>query len=363
MEDLAEVVARRDLGDLAFERGSFNTAIKYYMRAITRHPRGPWAFWHIASAKFQQGDFEETIRFCTLAGDQVPQVTIVDIMLFSVVGFYRHIIISKVTSFQAIELRAQAHIKLGNTDKAMEDLQSFIHVGTVKRAKRSTPEKVSGSSNTIGNLVDAKAEADSNQNYKKIKGHNMNHSNLGRPDLQKTINDTKKMDKMSSAKISPLKRPRPSSNLNIKQMNKKLKSTFPQKYHDKDSMKTTQLSTHGGTKTEKQIASSKMKKVENSMKLGHGISPKLQKMNQNYMRKKHITKLLSKLPSEAKCKKGASNLRGILREEGQIMKPKVVRWKVPLEKVIWMSRNRKFQQSWEASFAEKISLSKPQDKR
>ena len=99
------------------------------------------------------------------------------------------------------------------------------------------------------------------------------------------------------------------------------------------------------------------------MKLGHGISPKLQKMNQNPMRKKHITKLLSKLPSEAKCKKGASNLRGILREEGQIMKPKVVRWKVPLEKVIWMSRNRKFQQSWEASFAEKISLSKPQNKR
>ena len=168
---------------------------------------------------------------------------------------------------------------------------------------------------------------------------------------------------MSSAKISPLKRPRASSNLNIKQMNKKLKSTFPQKYHDKDSMKTTQLSTHGGTKTEKQIASSKMKKVENSMKLGHGISPKLQKMNQNHMRKKHITKLLSNLPSEAKCKKGASNLRGILREEGQIMKPKVVRWKVPLEKVIWMSRNRKFQRSWEASFVEKISLSKPQNKR
>ena len=83
MEDLAEVVARRDLGDLAFERGSFNTAIKYYMRAITRHPRGPWAFWHIASAKFQQGDFEETIRFCTLAGDQVPQVTIeVDVLFF-----------------------------------------------------------------------------------------------------------------------------------------------------------------------------------------------------------------------------------------------------------------------------------------
>ena len=82
MEDLAEVVARRDLGDLAFERGSFNTAIKYYMRAITRHPRGPWAFWHIASAKFQQGDFEETIRFCTLAGDQVPQVNIEVDMLF-----------------------------------------------------------------------------------------------------------------------------------------------------------------------------------------------------------------------------------------------------------------------------------------
>ena len=95
------------------------------------------------------------------------------------------------------------------------------------------------------------------------------------------------------------------------------------------------------------------------MKLGQGISPKLQKMNQNYMRKKHITKLLSKFPS----KKGVSNLRGILREEGQIMKPKVVQWKVPLEKVIWMSRNRKFQQSWEASFAEKISLSKPQNKR
>ena len=98
-------------------------------------------------------------------------------------------------------MRAQAHIKLGNTDKAMEDLQSFIHVGTVKRAKRRTPEKVSGSSNTIGNLVDAKAEADSNQNYKKIKGHNMNHSNLERPDLQKTIDDTKKMDTMSSVKI------------------------------------------------------------------------------------------------------------------------------------------------------------------
>ena len=81
------------------------------------------------------------------------------------------LVISKAASFQAIELRAQAHIKLGNTDKAMEDLQSFIHVGTVKRAKRNTPEKVSGSSNTIGDLVDAKAEADSNQNYKKINVH------------------------------------------------------------------------------------------------------------------------------------------------------------------------------------------------
>ena len=298
---------------------------------------------------------------------------------------------SKGTSFQAIELRAQAHIKLGNTDKAVEDLQSFIRVGTVKgnynqhsmEAKRRTPEKVSGSSNTIGNYVDAKAEADSNQNYKKTKGHNMDLSKLERPGLHKTIDDTLKVDEMSSPKICPLKRPHASSNLNIEEMNKKLKSTTPQKYYDdlqkgrsshargtklpKDSMNSMKLETHEGIKTVKKNASYKMTNVETSQKLGHRKSPKLRKRDQDHMTRKSITKLASKfMPSGAKCKakrKCAPALRGILREEGQIMKAKEVRWKVPLDKIIWISRHRKLQESWEASFTEKISLSKAQGKR
>ena len=75
MEDVEGVAARRNLGDMAFEKGAFNTAIKYYTRAIDRHPRGAWALWRIANAKFEQGEFNESVKFCTLAGDVVPQVS------------------------------------------------------------------------------------------------------------------------------------------------------------------------------------------------------------------------------------------------------------------------------------------------
>ena len=74
MEDEKGVITRRNLGDMAFEKGAFNTAIKYYLRAIARHPKGPWAWWHIANAKFEQGEFRESIKFCTMAANVVPQV-------------------------------------------------------------------------------------------------------------------------------------------------------------------------------------------------------------------------------------------------------------------------------------------------
>ena len=75
MEDMEGVIARRSLGDMAFEKGAFNTAIKYYMRAIAKHPKAAWAWWSIAEAKFKQGEFSESVHYCTLAGDTVPQVS------------------------------------------------------------------------------------------------------------------------------------------------------------------------------------------------------------------------------------------------------------------------------------------------
>ena len=81
MEDVEGVTARRNLGDMAFEKGAFNTAIKYYTRAIARHPRGAWALWRIANAKFENGQFNESVKFCTLASDVVPQVS--SVTLFS----------------------------------------------------------------------------------------------------------------------------------------------------------------------------------------------------------------------------------------------------------------------------------------
>ena len=56
--------------------------------------------------------------------------------------------------------------------------------------------------------------------------------------------------------------------------------------------------------------------------------------------------------------RGTTPLKGIMKKSGYFNKGKEIRWQVPLEKVIWVSRNRKLQESWQESFTKKTSVSK-----
>ena len=116
---------------------------------------------------------------------------------------------------------------------------------------------------------------------------------------------------------------------------------------------------------EKWMNSYKIPKVEKPAKLGHPPPPNFGKWDQEMtkmQRDKVVGKTISSqatATSNGEKMRGAPQLKGILRKKGHhCKKAKAVRWQIPLHKVIWISRNRNFQESWHVSFAKKISVSK-----
>ena len=104
------------------------------------------------------------------------------------------------------------------------------------------------------------------------------------------------------------------------------------------------------------INSYKIPKVEKPAKLGQPHRKKVKMNRENKVMSKKNTSQASRKKNEVRDH--VPQLKGILRKQGHNEKAKRVRWQTPLDKVIWISRNRHFQESWQASFAKKISVSK-----
>ena len=315
---------------------------------------------------------------------------------------------------QALELRARAHVKLGNADKAIEDLQKFLSLeanynkyteeektSTELEASGENPiqsalsdddddsddeaiissdeeehaahalqniaqpprEKSPGSSNDYSNIVNSEVEADSNQNYTKLE---RTKRGLKKLRMKKNLDYVEKnngiLERSSSTKICLTGGKTKHASVMSEQLQEGRNT------HTKRAKKVKEGHIKSGRKEiaqpEKWMNSYKIPKVEKPAKLGHPPPPNFGKWDQEMtkmQRDKVVSKTISSqatATSNGEKMRGAPQLKGILRKKGHCKKAKAVRWQIPLHKVIWISRNRNFQESWHVSFAKKISVSK-----
>ena len=308
---------------------------------------------------------------------------------------------------QALELRARAHVKLGNADKAIEDLQKFLsleanyneyteeektsteleasgenpiqsalsddddsddeaiissdeeeHAHALQNIAHPPREKRPGSSNDCSNM------SDSNQNYKKLE---RTMRGLKKLRMKKNLDYVEKnngtVERSSSTKICLTGVKTKHASVMSEQLQKGRNT------HTKRAKKVKEGHIKSGRKEiaqpEKWMNSYKIPKVEKPAKLGHPPPPNFGKWDQEMtkmQRDKVVSKTISSqatATSNGEKMRGAPQLKGILRKKGHhCKKAKAVRWQIPLHKVIWISRNRNFQESWHVSFAKKISVSK-----
>ena len=308
---------------------------------------------------------------------------------------------------QALELRARAHVKLGNADKAIEDLQKFLSLEAnyneyTEEEKTSTELEASGENP----IQSALSDDDDSDDEAIISSDEEEHAhalqNIAHPPREKSpgssndcsnMSDSNQNDKKLERTKRGLKKLRMKKNLDyveknngtverssstkicltgVKTKHASVMSEQLQKgrnTHTKRAKKVKEGHIKSGRKEiaqpEKWMNSYKIPKVEKPAKLGHPPPPNFGKWDQEMtkmQRDKVVSKTISSqatATSNGEKMRGAPQLKGILRKKGHhCKKAKAVRWQIPLHKVIWISRNRNFQESWHVSFAKKISVSK-----
>ena len=216
-----------------------------------------------------------------------------------------------------------------------------------------------GSSNDCSNMVNSEAEADSKQSFKKLESTKRGLKELTMKknlDYVEKNNGTLAVERSTKICLTGGK----TKHACVMSELRKGRNT-----HTKRAKKVKEVHIKEITQPEKWINSYKIPKLEKPAKLGHPSLPNLGKWDQE-ITKMHRNKVVRKKISSqttatrnGEKMRGAPQLKGILRKKGHLCKKaKAVRWQTPLDKVIWISRNRNFQDSWHVSFAKKISVSK-----